>query len=99
MTLALALVLLLLPLSCASNEPTPTSTALPTVPTEQLQEEREVLIALYYALNGDDWESKWLSDTPTGELYGVFTHGNGRVDGLILNNEVEPVIWTRSGPS
>ena len=43
--------------------------------------DREILVTLYNALDGPNWEDSgnWLSDTPLGEWSGVITDDNGRV--------------------
>ena len=50
--------------------------------------DRAVLVALYEATNGDNWtnDTNWLSDRPLGEWFGVATDGNGRVAGLVLQD-------------
>ncbi len=47
----------------------------------QLQKEREALIALYNALDGDNWTKKtnWCSDSPVGEWAGITTDNEGFV--------------------
>ena len=49
--------------------------------------DREALIALYNATDGDNWadNTNWLSDAPLGEWYGVWTDANGRVTDLFLS--------------
>ncbi len=49
-------------------------------------DDRAVLVALYEATDGDNWENNthWLSDKPLGEWYGVTTDENGRVTHLAL---------------
>ena len=48
--------------------------------------DREALVALYHATNGDSWSdnSNWLSDAPIGEWYGVEVDEDGRVVALYL---------------
>ena len=48
--------------------------------------EREALVALYNATNGDNWTTNthWLSAQPLGDWHGVTTDANGRVTGLLL---------------
>ena len=48
--------------------------------------DRDVLVALYHATNGDNWRDSdnWLSDAPLGTWYGVNTDDNGRVIELVL---------------
>ena len=50
--------------------------------------DRDALIALYNATDGDNWRdnTNWLSDHPVGEWYGVGTDGNGRVVQLFLES-------------
>ena len=48
--------------------------------------DRDALVALYNATDGENWadSTKWLSDEPMGEWYGVTTDEEGRVSGLSL---------------
>ena len=48
--------------------------------------DRDVLVAFYDATDGPNWKNNtnWLSDTPTGEWYGVTTDASGRVTHLDL---------------
>ncbi len=50
--------------------------------------DREALMALYGATDGDNWtdNSNWLSDLPLGEWHGVETDAQGRVTGLRFSN-------------
>ena len=50
--------------------------------------DRVALEAFYHATGGDDWtdNTKWLSDEPLSEWYGVDVERSGRVDGLSLRN-------------
>ena len=43
--------------------------------------DREALVALYNATEGEDWifSNNWLSDAPLGEWKGVTTNADGRV--------------------
>ena len=56
----------------------------PTVVSDRM--DRTVLVALYNATDGPNWEdnTNWLSDTPIGEWHGVSVNSNGRVIGLNL---------------
>ena len=65
--------------------------------------DREILVALYNALDGPNWEDgeNWLSDAPLGEWAGVDTDDNGRVymlwlgpqnSGQALNGEIPPEL-------
>ncbi len=55
----------------------------------QLALEREALIAIYNALDGDNWinNENWCSDKPVGEWYGVYTNGQN-VTGLQITGRV-----------
>lgn len=60
-----------------------------------LEHEREALIALYKATNGDNWtnNTNWCSDKPISEWYGISTWSNGAVQAIILqNNNLKGVI-------
>ena len=48
--------------------------------------EREALVALYNATDGENWEQGrgWMSDAPLGTWYGVTTNSSGRVTKLDL---------------
>ena len=48
--------------------------------------DRDVLVALYHATDGDNWTNNenWLSDASLGTWYGVTTDDSGRVIELIL---------------
>ena len=102
---AIALALLMMFAACGgSDAPTAPSTsgttAAPTAdetplgpPPGSVAEDREILIAVYNALDGPNWESpnpgrdsreNWLSDAPLGEWAGVTTAENGRVIWLQL---------------
>ena len=52
-----------------------------------VQVDREALVALYNATNGDNWEDNrnWLSKRPIGEWWGVTTDDGGRVIELVLD--------------
>ena len=101
---ALALILPLLLLACVgSDEPTDgpasersTATVAPEPPAAtpspaasgSSETDREALVALYNATEGEDWifSNNWLSDAPLGEWHGVTTNADGRVIGLRLIN-------------
>ena len=55
-------------------------------PTDNVASDREALIELYNATNGDNWTNNenWCSDKPLGEWYGVDADNNGRVYNLSL---------------
>ena len=55
---------------------------------DPVEQDRDALIAVYRATNGDDWtnSAKWLSAAPLGEWYGVRTNPDGRVTELYLGH-------------
>ena len=61
----------------------------PPVPetSEEIEADREALVALYNATDGLDWanNSGWLSDAPISAWYGVVTDRSGRVAALSLS--------------
>ena len=70
----------------ATDAPEPaTATASPAA-SGSVETDREALVALYNATNGENWplNEKWLSDAPIGEWQGVTTNDDGRVAGLKL---------------
>ena len=54
--------------------------------SSDVQTDRDALVALYDATNGDDWtfNTNWLSDAPLGDWYGVNTNASGRVVSVYL---------------
>ena len=59
------------------------------------ESDREVLVALYNATNGAQWEynTNWLSDEPLGQWYGVDIDADGRVSSLALDdNQLSGII-------
>ena len=90
---ALALLMPLLLLACGgSDEPTdgPSSeraAARPPLAETSPETDREALVALYNATDGENWENSdnWLSDAPIGEWHGVTTNADGRVTLLNLS--------------
>ncbi len=50
--------------------------------------DRDVLVRLYNAMDGDNWEdsSNWLTDQPMGDWHGVHTDNSGRVRWLNLSD-------------
>ena len=54
---------------------------------KQLAREKAALIAIYQALDGDNWTNNenWCSDKPVSEWYGVFTNEVGNVHSLTLS--------------
>ena len=53
----------------------------------QHKREREALIAIYKALDGDNWTNNenWCSDKPVSEWYGIRTDGDGYVEHIWLD--------------
>ncbi len=79
-----------------------TATGTPTTDTSASAglTDREILVALYNATDGDNWERKrlWLTDAPLGEWHGVSTDTEGRVTQLHLNlNQLNGEIPTELG--
>ena len=66
----------------------PTVTPSPATSGSSAETDREALVALYNATEGEDWifSNNWLSDAPLGEWKGVTTNDDGRVIGLSLIN-------------
>ena len=92
-----ALLLATILVACGGDAaPEQDTTAAPTAteateresvpPPGSAARDREILVALYNALDGPNWENSenWLSDAPLGEWSGVRTDDNGRVIILIL---------------
>ena len=54
---------------------------------EDSVEDREVLVKLYDALDGENWtnNANWLNERPIREWYGVTNDASGRVNGLLLD--------------
>ena len=90
---ALALLLPLLLLACGSSDEhtdgpsSERAAARPPLAETSPETDREALVALYNATNGENWENSdnWLSDTPLGEWHGVTTNADGRVTLLNLS--------------
>ena len=53
---------------------------------EDSLEDREVLVQLYNALDGENWTNNtgWLTERPIREWHGVINDASGRVTGLVL---------------
>ena len=60
--------------------------APPPLPPSSADTDRAVLVALYNATDGDNWEhnGNWMSNAPLGEWHGVTTDSDGRVSALRL---------------
>ncbi len=52
--------------------------------------EREALIAIYNALDGDNWinNENWCSDKPVSEWFGLHTHDDGTIRGFQLQDNL-----------
>ena len=72
------------PPPCAS--PQPASDVMRPPAQTSPETDREALVALFNATDGESWDSSgtWLSRTPIGEWLGVTTNVQGRVTGLRL---------------
>lgn len=81
MLVAIAVVYVL-----AAISRTPSAHASTPVPTPGVTD-RDVLVTLYRATDGDDWlrSDNWLTDAPIGTWYGVTTDGNEHVTKLDLS--------------
>ena len=67
----------------ATDAPRPTATRppLPAIGPTSAKTDREALVALYNATDGENWSASanWLSDAPLDEWEGVTTNDDGRV--------------------
>lgn len=66
----------------------------------QLALEREALIAIYNALDGDNWinNENWCSDKPVSEWFGILNTENGSVTTIALgNNNLSGVLPEQIG--
>ena len=65
----------------ATDEPRPTATRppLPAIGPTSAKTDREALVALYNATDGENWNeiANWLSDAPLDEWEGVTTNDDG----------------------
>ena len=87
----------------ATDTPVPAATTAPPAASGSVETDREALVALYNATNGENWplNEKWLSDAPIGEWQGVTTNDDGRVAGLELfrnglSGEIPAELWAAS---
>ena len=71
----------------ATDTPVPAATTAPPAASGSAETDREALVALYNATDGENWSNNtnWLSDAPPGEWEGVYTDDDGRVTWLELN--------------
>ena len=70
----------------ATDAPEPATA--PPAASGSAETDREALVALYNATDGENWNGidNWLSDAPLGEWDGVTTNDDGRVKWLDLSN-------------
>ena len=75
------------PSPTATDAPGTAAATAPPAVSGSAETDREALVALYNATNGENWRNSdnWLSDAPLGEWEGVTTDGDGRVIALILS--------------
>ena len=71
----------------ATDAPVPATA--PPAASGSAETDREALVALYNATDGENWDvsANWLSDAPLGEWYGVITNDDGRVIELDLGDK------------
>ena len=64
----------------------PTPRGTPPLEYTSAETDREILITLYNATDGQNWDenANWLTDAPLNEWHGVGTDGGGRVNRLEL---------------
>ena len=71
----------------ATDATVPAAAAAPPAASGSVETDRETLVALYNATDGENWNesNNWLSDAPLGEWEGVTTdYDDGRVTELSL---------------
>ncbi len=89
--------------------PVPADATAPPAASGSAKTDREALVALYNATDGENWgggenwdeSNNWLSDAPLGEWYGVITNDDGRVTELRLygnglSGEIPPEMGSLS---
>ena len=101
MSVVLALALTAALAACGSDAPSTSSTsgtaAAPATegaesesgpPQGSVATDREVLVAFYNAMDGDNWtnNTNWLSEAPLAEWHGVHTNSDGRVFNVRLTD-------------
>ena len=72
----------------ATDAPGPAAATAPPAASGFAKTEREALVALYNATDGENWDvsDNWLSDAPLVEWHGFTIEDDGRVMRLNLNN-------------
>ena len=75
------------PSPTATDAPGTAAATAPPAVSGSAETDREALVALYNATNGENWRNNdnWLSDAPIGEWYGVNTNDDGRFIALVLD--------------
>ena len=70
----------------ATDAPVPAAATAPPAASGSAETDREALVALYNATDGDNWNASanWLSDAPLSEWSRVLTDNDGHVVVLIL---------------
>ena len=71
-----------------TDAPVPADATAPPAASGSVETDREALVALYNATDGENWPLKYnsLSDAPLGEWQGVSTNDDGRVTSLNLSS-------------
>ena len=88
----------------ATDTPVPATATAPPSASGSVKTDREALVALYNATDGENWRlgsGNWLSDAPLGEWGGVTTNEDGRVTKLYifdrsLSGEIPPELGSLS---
>ena len=75
------------PVSGDAPTATDTPATAPPAASGSADTDREALVALYNATDGENWSNNynWLSDAPLGEWHGITTNDDGRVTELDLS--------------
>ena len=77
----------------------PYCAAIPLILSAAASRDRDVLVALYWATDGDNWRNSdnWLTEAPISMWHGVTTDKNGRVIELDLwGNNLSGTIPSRT---
>lgn len=64
------------------------SAAMPVATCESEVTDRDILVAMYSKLDGENWTERqnWLTDAPIGEWYGIETDSEGRIRAVSLKD-------------
>ena len=83
----------------ATDAPGPAAATAPPAASGSIETDREALVALYNATDGENWKgnANWLSDAPLGRWRGVTTNDDGRVTKLLfignnIGGEIPPEL-------